>query len=231
MATRSQFDPRRFAFSISMRRSPSPRCDAEPVRALKAKERLAGLLRSGRVEIERDGRGRYGRTLARVRVASGDVGEILPERASRCPGRMAERQRRPACSIGVVDRFGAVVSLHAAMSLSGRLEGQDAQDLKSSGIRRQTPPGLCCRMPKSSGSSTRSHSPSELHPKVHAIAPSADVTVRPSAVVQTQALIASLARVGAGEAVGLGAVPCRAVNGPLEQALCFLRTVSPVSHM
>jgi endonuclease YncB( thermonuclease family) len=42
------------------------RCDWELTMGLKAKERLAGRLRAGQVQIYRHGEDRYGRTLARV---------------------------------------------------------------------------------------------------------------------------------------------------------------------
>ena len=44
---------------------------------LRAKERLAGLLRAGPADLVRDGQGRYGRTLARVSAGGGDVGQVL----------------------------------------------------------------------------------------------------------------------------------------------------------
>ena len=53
------------------------RCERELVLGLKAKERLAGLLRAGSVNIVRDGEDRYRRTLARVSVDGLDVGSIL----------------------------------------------------------------------------------------------------------------------------------------------------------
>jgi len=77
------------------------RCERELVLGLKAKERLAALLRAGPVTIDRcesTGRcvDRYGRTLARLGTAAGDVGAILiaeglaePWR----PGRAAAEQR------------------------------------------------------------------------------------------------------------------------------------------
>jgi micrococcal nuclease len=55
----------------------SPRCEKELARGLKAKERLAELLRAGRIEVERDGQDRYGRTLARVSAGGRDVGDVL----------------------------------------------------------------------------------------------------------------------------------------------------------
>jgi micrococcal nuclease len=54
-----------------------PRCERELVLGLKAKERVAGLLRSGRVTIQREGQDRYGRALVRVFVRGRDVGETL----------------------------------------------------------------------------------------------------------------------------------------------------------
>jgi endonuclease YncB( thermonuclease family) len=53
------------------------RCEAELKLALRTKERLAQLLRSGPVEINREGQDRYRRTLATVSVKEGDVGQIL----------------------------------------------------------------------------------------------------------------------------------------------------------
>ncbi len=54
-----------------------PRCERELVLALRAKERLAGLLRAGRVTIRREGEDRYRRALVRVFVQGRDVGETL----------------------------------------------------------------------------------------------------------------------------------------------------------
>jgi endonuclease YncB( thermonuclease family) len=53
------------------------RCERELVLGLKAKERLAGLLRAGSVDVVRDGQDRYRRTLARVSVGGLDVGQVL----------------------------------------------------------------------------------------------------------------------------------------------------------
>ena len=69
-------------------------CEAELVAGLKAKERLRALLDGQDVTIERDGRDRFGRTLARLFTEDGDVGEILlTERLALryVPGRRAER--------------------------------------------------------------------------------------------------------------------------------------------
>lgn len=59
-----------------------PRCEAELVAGLKAKERLAALLRAGPVLIDRceaDGRceDSYGRTLARLSGGGRDIGQVL----------------------------------------------------------------------------------------------------------------------------------------------------------
>jgi micrococcal nuclease len=53
------------------------RRERELVMGLKAKERLAALARSGRLDVERHGRDRYGRTLARVYADGRDLGQIL----------------------------------------------------------------------------------------------------------------------------------------------------------
>ena len=53
-----------------------PRCERELVIGLEAKQRLRALL-AGPVEIERHGRDRYGRTLARLRTPGGDAGAAL----------------------------------------------------------------------------------------------------------------------------------------------------------
>ena len=53
------------------------RCERELIAGLKAKKRLAQLLRSGPLQIERNGIDPYRRTLARLRTAGGDVGEVL----------------------------------------------------------------------------------------------------------------------------------------------------------
>jgi micrococcal nuclease len=49
------------------------RCAAERALAVRSRDRLAVLLRSGEVTIARDGVDKYGRTLARL----GDLGEVL----------------------------------------------------------------------------------------------------------------------------------------------------------
>ena len=52
-------------------------CDAERMLALVAKDRLTEILASGPIQIQRDGTDQYGRTLATMRVAGSDVGELL----------------------------------------------------------------------------------------------------------------------------------------------------------
>jgi endonuclease YncB( thermonuclease family) len=65
-----------------------PGCEAELKAGLRAKERLAQLLRAGPVEVVRSGRkDRYGRTLADLRTAAGDVGGILLEEGLALPYR------------------------------------------------------------------------------------------------------------------------------------------------
>ena len=67
--------------NIDAPESRGARCEAELVAGLKAKARLAQLLRAGDVTIRRcDGRrcqDPYGRTLARIEAGGRDVGEIL----------------------------------------------------------------------------------------------------------------------------------------------------------
>ena len=54
-----------------------PHCEPERIAGLRAKERTAALVRAGRVTVHRQGVDRYGRTLASVDVAQGDLGDIL----------------------------------------------------------------------------------------------------------------------------------------------------------
>jgi endonuclease YncB( thermonuclease family) len=91
----------------------SPRCEKELARGLKAKERLAELLRAGRIEVERDGQDRYGRTLARVFAGRRDVGEVLIRKASPYLGGRGQRRARSACARGAAE--------------SSRLEGRQGQ--------------------------------------------------------------------------------------------------------
>ncbi|MFM7348430.1 MAG: thermonuclease family protein [Erythrobacter sp.] len=61
------------------------RCPAERALAIRSRDRLVTLLRARHVTIARQGKDRYGRTLARI----GDVGEVLIAEglASRWPKR------------------------------------------------------------------------------------------------------------------------------------------------
>jgi micrococcal nuclease len=52
-------------------------CERELVAGLKAKERLAEILRAGPMEVEREGKDRYRRTLTRLSVNGRDVGALL----------------------------------------------------------------------------------------------------------------------------------------------------------
>lgn len=55
-----------------------PHCDHERAVGLLAKARVAELLRGATVYVERSGRkDRYGRTLANLTTADGDVGQVL----------------------------------------------------------------------------------------------------------------------------------------------------------
>ncbi len=55
-----------------------PRCEAELVKGLQAKARLAELVRGGPVDVRRSGKlDPYQRTLARLDTAFGDAGSIL----------------------------------------------------------------------------------------------------------------------------------------------------------
>jgi micrococcal nuclease len=89
--------------SVDTPESFRPRRERELVAALKAKERLAQLLRAGSVVIDRQGQDRYRRTLARLEVAakpgakSRDVGEVLIAEGQAVPwksGREAWEERR-----------------------------------------------------------------------------------------------------------------------------------------
>jgi endonuclease YncB( thermonuclease family) len=53
------------------------RCNAERRLAAVATERLTAIVRGQRLDIERHGKDRFGRTLAIVRVRGNDVGEML----------------------------------------------------------------------------------------------------------------------------------------------------------
>jgi micrococcal nuclease len=88
---------------VDMPETSRPRCDAELAAGLRAKERLAQLLRRGPAEIERHGQDRFGRTLARIGIMrvtpadTGDVGYILIREGHALrwrPGRQAWEERR-----------------------------------------------------------------------------------------------------------------------------------------
>ena len=53
------------------------RCERELVLGLKAKQRLRQLLEEGSIELDRDGKDRYGRTLALVFVDGRDIGAAM----------------------------------------------------------------------------------------------------------------------------------------------------------
>jgi endonuclease YncB( thermonuclease family) len=63
--------------NIDAPESYQPNCEKELVAGLKAKERLAQLVRAGMVSVQREGKDRYGRTLARLSVDGRDIGETL----------------------------------------------------------------------------------------------------------------------------------------------------------
>ncbi len=72
------------------------RCEAESIAGFEAKERLAELLRGQKVEIERKGKDRYRRTLARLSVEGHDIGAMLMREGhaiSWKPGRAAWEAR------------------------------------------------------------------------------------------------------------------------------------------
>jgi endonuclease YncB( thermonuclease family) len=71
--------------NIDAPESHQPHCEAELVAGLKAKERLAQLVRSGPVQITRDGQDRYRRTLARISVGGRDVGTVLVQEGLALP--------------------------------------------------------------------------------------------------------------------------------------------------
>lgn len=52
-------------------------CTAESLKAREAKDFVAQLIKQGNVYIDREGRDKYGRTLARVSVENQDVGKRL----------------------------------------------------------------------------------------------------------------------------------------------------------
>src|SRR5688572_18282020 len=53
------------------------RCAAESALAVRSRDRLRALLNTGEPRVQRRGKDRYGRTLARVTVNGRDVGAVL----------------------------------------------------------------------------------------------------------------------------------------------------------
>lgn len=78
------------------------RCEAELKLALRTKERLAELLRSGAAQIDREGQDRYRRTLATLSVREGDVGEC--KSSSPCPGRKDAKGKKKGSACGAEPR-------------------------------------------------------------------------------------------------------------------------------
>jgi endonuclease YncB( thermonuclease family) len=76
---------------------------------LKVKEHLAALARSRRWEVERRGRDRYRRTLARVDVGGQDVGQVLIQEGARpAPARRTGGSRGSASMIIPSEEAAAV---------------------------------------------------------------------------------------------------------------------------
>jgi endonuclease YncB( thermonuclease family) len=88
--------------NIDAPESYQPHCEAELVAGLRAKERVAQLVRSGPLQIYREGQDRYRRTLARISVGGRDVGAVLVQEGLALPwqdGAAAkEARRRRWCS-------------------------------------------------------------------------------------------------------------------------------------
>jgi endonuclease YncB( thermonuclease family) len=71
--------------NIDTRETFRSRCEAELVLGLKAKQRLAELLRTRAIVITRMGEDRYRRTLARLSAGGRDVGEVLVQEGFALP--------------------------------------------------------------------------------------------------------------------------------------------------
>jgi endonuclease YncB( thermonuclease family) len=72
-----------------------PTCEAELQTGLRAKERLAELLRGGSVQVIRTGQtDRYGRTLADLTSTAGDVGSILITESRALPYRAGSQAKQ-----------------------------------------------------------------------------------------------------------------------------------------
>ena len=97
------------------------RCENELVLGLKAKERLRQLLDSGPVSIERDGRDRYRRTLAQVRVGDIDVGATLLAEGFALPYQQGGSQ---ACAPADLVRSERGALRASMRTLSGRRGGR-----------------------------------------------------------------------------------------------------------
>lgn len=69
------------------------RCKRELVLGLRAKERLAQLMRSGPVEVDRTGRDWFHRTLAIVKVGGASVGAMLVREGLALPWRKGAKAR------------------------------------------------------------------------------------------------------------------------------------------
>jgi endonuclease YncB( thermonuclease family) len=82
--------------NIDASESHQPNCERELVAGLKAKQRLAQLIRSRTVSIDRQGEDRYRRTLARISVDGRDVGAALIEEGLALPWQDGAPQSRPA---------------------------------------------------------------------------------------------------------------------------------------
>jgi micrococcal nuclease len=70
------------------------RCASETALAIRARDRLQSLLNAAEPVVQRRGKDRYGRTLARVTVSGRDVGAVLVAEGL---ARAYEGRRRPWC--------------------------------------------------------------------------------------------------------------------------------------
>jgi endonuclease YncB( thermonuclease family) len=79
--------------NIDAPESHEPRCERELIAGLRAKERLAQLVRVAEVAIARDGRDRYGRTLATLSAEGRDIGNTLVREGLALPWRDGSEAR------------------------------------------------------------------------------------------------------------------------------------------
>ena len=91
-------------FNIDAPETRGARCEQELILGLRAKERIAQVLRSGAIRIDRceaSGRciDRYGRTLARLSTAAGDVGQILISEGLALPWRPGPQAREQRVAV------------------------------------------------------------------------------------------------------------------------------------